>query len=142
MLQRVSRCEVHVGGKLIGSIGPGILVFIGIGRNDTHEDASRLAAKASSLRIFEDDKGRMNLPLVAVEGEMMVVPQFTLMADTSGGNRPGFEEAAPRGPAKLLDEQFTTSLRSLGVPVKTGEFGADMEVSLVNDGPVTILLES
>ena len=99
MLQRVSRCEVHVGGKLIGSIGPGILVFIGIGRNDTHEDASRLAAKASSLRIFEDDKGRMNLPLVAVEGEMMVVPQFTLMADTSGGNRPGFEEAAPPGPA-------------------------------------------
>ncbi len=127
---------------MIGSIGPGILVFIGIGRNDTHEDASRLAAKASSLRIFEDDKGRMNLPLVAVEGEMMVVPQFTLMADTSGGNRPGFEEAAPPGPAKILYEKFTTSLRSLGVPVKTGEFGADMEVSLVNDGPVTILLES
>ena len=127
---------------MIGAIGPGILVLIGIGKNDSEKDVLRLAAKASSLRIFEDENGRMNLPLAAVEGEMMVVPQFTLMADTSRGNRPGFEEAAPPGPAKTLYEKFTAALRSTGVPVKTGVFGAEMKISLVNDGPVTILLES
>jgi D-tyrosyl-tRNA(Tyr) deacylase len=133
---------VRVGGDPIASIGPGILVFIGVGKGDTDADALRLAAKVYSLRIFQDNEGRMNTSVSEVGGEIMVVPQFTLMADTGRGNRPGFGEAAPPGPARTLFERFSSELRSLGVPVKTGEFGADMEVSLINDGPVTILLDS
>jgi len=142
LLQRVLRCEVNIGGNRISSIGPGILVFIGIGKDDTGEDARGLAAKVSSLRIFEDDEGRMNIPVTAVDGEVMVVSQFTLMADTTRGNRPGFGGAAGPDHAKSLYDEFAIALRSLGVLVKTGEFGANMEVLLVNDGPVTILLES
>lgn len=141
-IQRVARCEVRVGGDRISSTGRGLLVLIGVGKKDTGEDARRLAGKAVSLRIFEDVDGRMNFPVTAVQGEVMVVSQFTLLADTSRGNRPGFGDAAHPERGKALYEEFCNAVRSLGVPVKTGVFGASMEVELVNDGPVTILLES
>jgi len=141
-IQRVARCEVRVGGKRISSVGRGLLVLVGVGKSDTREDARFLAKKVVSLRIFEDEEGRMNLPVTAVQGEVMIVSQFTLLADTRRGNRPGFQNAADPDLGETLYEEFCDVVDSLGVPVKTGRFGAFMEVELVNDGPVTILLQS
>lgn len=141
LVQRVLSTDVVVGGKVIGSTGRGLLVFLGIGREDTSKEVEYLARKVVALRIFEDGEGRMNLSLKDIGGEIMVVPQFTLMAD-SRGNRPGFAGAAPPRYAEPLYDAFMDQIGALGVQVRSGKFGADMKVGLINDGPVTILLES
>lgn len=142
LIQRILRSEVLIGERKISSTGPGILVLLGVGKEDTERDAVYLARKIAALRIFEDNEGKMNIPIVQSKGEVMVVSQFTLMADTTGGNRPGFSDAAAPDYAERLYEFFNEQLESMKIPVKKGEFGADMKVALVNDGPVTILLES
>ena len=140
VVQRVARAEVRVAGRAVGSIGPGMLVFVGIGEGDTAEQADRLAGKLSRLRIFEDDEGRMNRSVLDIDGEVLVVSQFTLLADTAKGNRPSFTHAAPPEVAEPLYESFCVGLRELDVEVTTGVFGARMSVEVVNDGPVTIVL--
>ncbi len=127
---------------MAGDIGPGLLVLVGVSREDGPKDAERLAAKVSKLRIFSDDEGKMNLNLNAVAGSLLVVSQFTLYAEVSRGNRPSYTAAAPPERAKALYEAFMGNLRGLGHPVASGVFGADMAVTLHNDGPVTILLDS
>lgn len=142
LLQRVSQASVTVGGVSIGSIGPGLLILICAMPGDTPETSARLAAKISKLRLFKDDAGKMNLSLAQTEGAALVVSQFTLAADTARGNRPGFSGAAGPEEAKALYVQLANDLRALGISVETGEFGADMDVALVNDGPVTIWLDT
>ena len=141
LLQRVSSAAVAVAGELIAGIGPGLLVLAGVGRDDNDEVARRLAGKVAALRIFGDDDGKMNRSLTDVGGEALVVSQFTLYADTKKGYRPSFVDAARPELAVPVLEAFVDGLRSAGVEVAEGRFGARMEVSLVNDGPVTILLE-
>ena len=141
VVQRVARAEVRVEGRTVGSIGPGMLVFVGVGEGDTAEQADRLAGKLARLRIFVDDEGRMNRSVLDTGGEVLVVSQFTLLADTSRGNRPSFLGAAAPDLAEPLVERVAEGLRSAGLRVAMGEFGAHMEVDLVNDGPVTIVLE-
>lgn len=142
VLQRVTRASVQVGEERAGEIGPGLCVLLGVGRADGRETAARLAGKVARLRVFEQD-GRFDRSLLDVGGEALVVSQFTLLADTTRqrGTRPDFSQAAPRGQAEPLYEAFCDELRALGVPVATGRFGARMAVELVNDGPVTIVLE-
>jgi D-aminoacyl-tRNA deacylase len=142
VLQRVSRASVSVEGEIVGSIGPGLCVLLGLSRSDRAEQASRLAAKVARLRVFADENGRFDRSLLDVGGEALVVSQFTLLADTAKGNRPSFTDAAPPDQAEPLYEAFCDELRGLGVPVATGRFGARMAVELVNDGPVTISVES
>ncbi|MFO7173421.1 MAG: D-aminoacyl-tRNA deacylase [Bacillota bacterium] len=142
LVQRVSRGRVTVGGAVVGEIGRGYVVLLGVARDDTPEDARYLAEKVAHLRIWEDEAGKMNRSLLEVGGAALVVSQFTLYADTRRGRRPSFEQAARPEVAEPLYERFCAELRSLGVPVATGRFQAHMEVELVNDGPVTILLES
>ena len=142
LIQRVRWSRVQVGGREISSAGPGILILLGVADRDSENEVDYLAGKAAALRIFEDAQGKMNLSVKDTGGEVTVVSQFTLVADTAKGNRPGFSAAAPPERARRLYERFVQELRSLGIPVKTGVFGADMAVSLENDGPVTILLES
>ncbi len=141
LIQRVSSASVSSEGAELGSIGQGLLVLLGITHADTAEAAERLASKIVRLRIFSDEAGKMNLALPNVGGSLLVVSQFTLYADTRSGNRPGYTRAAPPETAVPLYEHFVSHLRSLGFKVATGEFGADMQVSLVNDGPVTIWLD-
>lgn len=142
LLQRVSRASVTVGGDLVGRIGTGLLLLVGVGQDDAGEDAAYLASKIANLRIFPDDDGRMNLSLLDAGGEALVVSQFTLFANVRKGRRPSFvEAAAPEDAVPLLDA-FVRELEQLGVVVAQGEFGAMMEVELVNDGPVTIWLDS
>jgi D-tyrosyl-tRNA(Tyr) deacylase len=141
VIQRVSSAAVTVAGERIAGIGPGLLVLAGVGTDDSDEDARRLAAKVSALRIFGDDNGRMNRSLTDVGGEALVVSQFTLYADTRKGHRPSFVGAARPELAIGVLEAFVEALKSAGLQVAEGSFGAHMEVSLVNDGPVTILLE-
>ena len=141
VLQRVSRASVTVRGSVPGEIGPGLLVLVGIASGDRLEDAARLAGKVARLRVFEDDPGRFDRSLLDTGGAALVVSQFTLLADTTKGNRPSFTAAAAPEHAELLYESFCAALRELGVAVETGVFGARMEVELVNDGPVTIVLE-
>jgi len=142
VIQRVSSSCVRVEGRITGSIGKGFMVLLGISTADTAEDLAYMEEKISGLRIFEDDDGKMNLPLADVGGEILVVSQFTLYGDARKGRRPGFIQAA-RGPeAEALYEELLKRLRSRGFRVETGEFGAMMEVTIVNDGPVTILLDS
>ena len=129
-------------GRLTGEIRAGIVVLLGVGRTDNPESASYLAEKIANLRVFADQAGKMNLSLLEVSGAALVVSQFTLYGDTRGGRRPSYIQAAPPAEANRLYEEFVRSLRSLGVPVETGVFQADMQVELVNDGPVTILLDS
>lgn len=146
LLQRVTRAEVRVNDECVGAIGPGLCVLLGVARGDVEADAARLAERVAGLRIFPDadwpDDGKpMNRSIEDVRGELLVVSQFTLAADTRRGHRPGFSTAAPPGDAEPLYESFVAALRSRGLPVATGRFGADMQVSLVNDGPVTFMLE-
>jgi D-aminoacyl-tRNA deacylase len=140
--QRVSRAKVSVGGDVGGEIGAGLMLLLGVGREDTVEVAAGLAGKTANLRIFEDENGKMNLSLLDVKGAALVVSQFTLYGDARGGRRPSFIAAAPPEQAKALYEKFCEALRKLGVPVATGTFQAMMSVELVNEGPVTILLDS
>jgi D-tyrosyl-tRNA(Tyr) deacylase len=141
VLQRVREASVSVDGKLVAACGPGVLVLLGIAVGDGREEAERLAGKIARLRIFEDRDGRFDRSLLDIGGEALVVSQFTLLADTRKGNRPSFTDAAPPDVAQPLYECFAVALGDLGVPVQTGVFGARMEIALVNDGPVTIVLD-
>jgi D-tyrosyl-tRNA(Tyr) deacylase len=139
--QRVSRAEVRVDGAVRGRIGPGLCVLVGVAREDGEEQAVRLAGKVARLRIFADDTGRFDRSLLDTGGGALMVSQFTLLADAAKGNRPSFTAAAAPDEAERLYERVVAELRTLGVPVETGDFGASMEVELVNDGPVTIVLD-
>lgn len=141
VVQRVSGAEVKVDDKVVGSIGRGYLVLLGVGNGDTREDADRIAAKLINLRIFPDENDKINLSLADVDGELLVVSQFTLYADCRKGNRPNFINAAKPDEAEALYEYFLKILREKVSSVECGVFGADMKVSLVNDGPFTIILE-
>ena len=142
LVQRVSSASVTVDGEVVGTIGPGLLVFACAMAGDPPEVVSKLAAKVARLRIFPDDEGRMNRSLLDAGGEALIVSQFTLAADTSRGNRPGFSSAAPPGEGEERVAAFVAEIRSLGIKVAEGRFGADMKVSLTNDGPVTIWLDT
>lgn len=142
VVQRVSEARVRVDSEVVGEIQAGLLVFLGIGREDTEKDVDFLAEKISNLRIFPDEAQKMNLSLLDSGGAMLVVSQFTLHGDCRKGRRPGFIAAAPPGQAEPLYEQFIAHVEKLGLRVAAGRFGAMMEVELVNDGPVTLLLDS
>jgi len=142
VVQRVSRASVAVEGKITGQIGRGFLVLLGIATSDTAADADHLAEKISGLRIFEDSGGKMNLALADVNGAVLAVSQFTLHGDVRRGKRPSFDSAAPPDQARKLYEYFVERVRALGLRCETGVFQAMMQVELVNDGPVTILLDS
>ena len=141
VLQRVSHSSVSVDGKEISSIGKGLLILLGIEKEDTAENAAVLCKKIANLRIFEDTQEKMNLSVLDISGEALVVSQFTLMANTKKGNRPSFIDAAPPEIAEPLVGVFCQKLGEFGIPVRQGVFGAHMLIDLVNDGPVTILLE-
>ena len=142
LLQRVSKASVTVGGEVVGHIGRGLVVFLGISRGDTERDAQYLAEKTVSLRIFSDSEGKFNLSALDVGGDLLVVSQFTLLANTVKGRRPSFTEAAPPEQAEALFERFLALLRSVGLKVESGRFGEHMMVEIHNDGPVTIMLDS
>lgn len=141
LLQRVSHASVTVDGETIGQTGPGLLILICAMEGDTQAQADTLAAKIAKLRIFKDEAGKMNLSVRDIGGSALVVSQFTLAADTSRGNRPGFSAAASPDEGERLYEYFADRLSAEGVPVQKGRFGADMKVELLNDGPVTIWME-
>ena len=142
VLQRVSRAEVTVDGRSVGRIARGFVVLLGVAKDDAESDAEYLMAKTVAMRVFADDVGKMNLALRDVGGELLVISQFTLLADTESGRRPSFIHAASPDDARRLYELFISLARNAGVRVETGEFGAMMQVALVNDGPVTIILDS
>ena len=142
VIQRVTSASVSVAGERIGSVGLGFLILLGVTQGDGEREADYLAAKCAGLRVFRDAEDKMNLSLADVGGGALVVSQFTLYGDCRKGNRPAFVAAARPETAVPLYERFVAKLREAGVPVETGEFGADMEVSLVNDGPVTILMDT
>ncbi len=142
LVQRVSEASVRVGGAVLGEIGPGVMVLVCAMQGDTEAEADKLAAKVAKLRIFRDAAEKMNLSLLDVQGAALVISQFTLAGDTSRGNRPGFSAAAAPAEGETLYLRFAASLQAQGVPVATGRFGADMKVSLVNDGPVTLWLDT
>src|SRR2546425_1262806 len=142
VVQRVSRANVVVGGETTGEIGQGLLVLLAVGQADTESDADYLAEKVAGLRIFEDEKGKMNLAVAEIGGGVLVVSQFTLYGDVRRGKRPSFDAAAPPQRGRELYEYFVERIRSFGLPCQTGRFQEMMQVELVNDGPVTILLDS
>jgi len=142
LIQRVSRATVQVDNAQVGQCGHGLLVFLGVGPEDTEKDAQWLANKIATLRIFKDDEDRMNWSLVDIQGEALVVSQFTLYGDCRKGRRPSFVGSAPPSLAEPLYETFADLLATHGIPVERGIFGADMKVELLNDGPVTLWLES
>ena len=142
VVQRVIEARVAVDGEVVGSIGNGLLVLLGVAKDDAEADADYLADKVAGLRIFPDEQDKMNLSVLEVKGEVMVISQFTLYGDVRRGKRPSFTAAAPPDRAKALYEHFVERMRSLGISVATGQFQAMMDVSLVNTGPVTILLDS
>jgi D-tyrosyl-tRNA(Tyr) deacylase len=142
VIQRVTRASVAVDGRTTGEIGAGLMILLGVGRNDTSKSAANLAEKIANLRIFSDETGKMNLSMLDTAGAALVVSQFTLFGDTSGGRRPSYIQAAPPEEANRLYEEFVSALRALNVRVETGIFQAHMQVELVNDGPVTLLLDT
>ncbi|MBZ4021571.1 D-tyrosyl-tRNA(Tyr) deacylase [Rhodobacter sp. TJ_12] len=142
LIQRVSRAKVEVDERVTGEIGPGLLILVCAMQGDTEAEAEKLATRISKLRIFKDEAGKMNRAIADIGGACLVVSQFTLAADTARGNRPGFSTAAPPAEGDRLYQHFSNILRGLGLPVENGEFGADMAVSLVNDGPVTIWMDT
>ena len=142
LLQRVSQARVTVDGSVVGEIGPGLLILLGVAKPDTAANAEFLVDKILNLRIFPDAAGKMNLSLLDTSGELLVVSQFTLYGDCRKGRRPGFDAAAPAEQARTLYESFVALARRSGLHVKTGVFQAHMEVALVNDGPVTLMLET
>ena len=143
VIQRVKGCAVDIAGQRVGQIGSGVLVLLGVEATDTAEDIEWLAGKISRLRIFDDENGVMNLDISQAGGRALVVSQFTLYASTKKGNRPSYIRSAPEPISRPLYEQFVARLQQiLGTKVETGEFGADMQVSLVNDGPVTIIIDT
>jgi D-tyrosyl-tRNA(Tyr) deacylase len=141
VVQRVKRGVVRVGEETVGQIGRGFVILLGVASEDTAAEADWLARKCAGLRVFEDDKGLMNLGLTDVDGEVLVVSQFTLYADCEKGRRPSFVDAAPPEKAEDLYAEFVRVLRGLGLRVETGEFGAKMVVEILNDGPVTLIIE-
>lgn len=142
VVQRVTRASVTIDGESVAAIGPGMLILLGVASGDGRDSAISLARRCFNLRIFRDSQQRMNNPVSAVGGAVLVVSQFTLLGDTSKGRRPGYSAAAQPAAAEPLYQAFCEELESLGAKVSTGEFGADMEVELVNDGPVTLIVES
>jgi D-tyrosyl-tRNA(Tyr) deacylase len=142
VLQRVKQANVAVGGDIVGQINKGILLLIGAQKNDTEKQAAYLADRCSGLRIFEDAMGKMNLSLLDIGGQALVVSQFTLCGDLSGGRRPSFDNAMPPAEAEKLVAYFCKMLTEKGIEVQTGRFGAKMAVELINDGPVTFVLEN
>lgn len=142
VVQRVSRAQVSIDEKTTGSIGQGMVVFVGVSPSDTEKDIQWLAEKIVHLRIFEDKDGKMNTSLADIEGEVLIISQFTLYGDCRKGRRPGFSGAAPPAKAEPYYLKFVQEVKSKGVQVATGTFQADMQVELVNDGPVTLLLDS
>lgn len=142
VIQRVSRAEVNVAGQPIARIGPGLCVFLGIGKDDGPSNADHLAEKIKNLRIFEDENGKMNRSVEEVQEEVLVVSQFTLYGDCRKGNRPSFSDAAPPDLAEKLYDYFVQRLRNAGLKVETGQFKARMDVTLTNNGPVTFFVET
>jgi len=142
LLQRVTGASVSVASEVVGRIGQGLVIFVGVADGDTEKDAQYLAQKAVSLRIFSDEAGKFNLSALDIKGELLVVSQFTLLADTKKGRRPSFIEAAPPAQAEELFERFVEQTRATGLKVETGRFQQYMQVEIHNDGPVTILLNS
>lgn len=142
VIQRVANCCVTVEGQEVGRIGRGLLVLLGVEEGDTHRDLDYLVSKVAGLRVFEDAAGAMNLSVAEVQGEILVVSQFTLLGDVRRGKRPSFTTAARPDEAKAFYLEFCQRLQEQGIPVEQGQFQADMQVGLVNDGPVTILLDS
>ena len=141
VLQRVARASVSVNGNIVGKVSQGLLILFGAEKQDHNDKATYLADKALSLRIFPDTQGKMNLSCLDISGEVLVVSQFTLAGDCTKGRRPGFDKAAPPQEAEALYRHFVEQVSASGLTVATGEFGADMQVELVNDGPVTFILE-
>jgi len=141
VVQRVAEARVCIDGEVVGEIGPGLCVLLGVAQGDDEASSERLAGRVGRLRVFENDEGKFDRSLLDTGGAALVVSQFTLIADTTKGNRPSFSDAAPPDLAEPLYERLCAALRELGVPVETGVFGARMRVELANDGPVTILLE-
>ncbi len=142
VIQKVSRASVEVAGDVLGKIEKGFVLLVGVGQEDTSEDVDYLARKISTMRIFEDEEAKMNLSLTDVGGAILSISQFTLLANTKKGNRPSFIEAAEPTLGEKRYEELNQKLRAANIQVETGEFGADMQVQLINDGPVTILLDS
>ena len=142
VVQRVSRAEVRIDSRVVGKIARGFVVLLGVAEGDTDADAAFLADRIIGMRIFADAAGKMNLSITQVDGALLVVSQFTLIADTNSGRRPSFTKAAPPNEARRLYEHFLSLTRLRGVKLETGKFGATMEVDLINDGPVTILLDT
>jgi len=142
LLQRVTGASVSIGGEVVGRIGQGLVVLVGVASGDTEKDVNYLAQKVVNLRIFPDDAGRFNLSALDIEGELLVVSQFTLLADTRKGRRPSFVEAAPPAQAEELFERFVEQIRATGLKVETGRFQQYMQVEIHNDGPVTIMVDS
>ena len=142
LLQRVTAATVSVAGEVVGRIGRGLVIFVGVASGDAEKDAHYLIQKIINLRIFSDEASKFNLSALDVKGELLVVSQFTLLADTRKGRRPGFSDAAPPAPAEELFEQFVEQARATGLKVATGRFQQYMQVEIHNDGPVTILLDS
>ena len=142
LLQRVTGASVSVTGEVVGRIGRGLVVFVGVASGDTEKDAQYMVRKTVSLRIFSDEEGRFNLSALDIKGELLLVSQFTLLANTSKGRRPSFTEAAPPAQAEEIFERFVKRARATGLRVETGRFQQHMQVEIHNDGPVTILLDS
>lgn len=142
LLQRVSQASVRIGGELVGSIGQGLVVFVGVAAGDSDEDVEYLVTKTVGLRIFSDEAGKFNLSVQDVNGGLLLVSQFTLLASTRKGRRPGFTEAAPPETAKEVFERFVERARATGIEVATGRFQQYMQVEIHNDGPVTVMLDS
>ncbi len=142
LLQRVTEASVSIAGEMVGRIGRGLVILVGVAVSDTEKDAQYLAQKTASLRIFPDETGRFNLSALDVKGELLVVSQFTLLADTKKGRRPSFVEAAPPAQAEALFDRFVDETRATGLKVETGRFQQYMQVEIRNDGPVTIMLDS